>query len=65
MVQEQLPNIDEMKAEDAILWYLKEINEVYSTKHRVAGTFSDDYKSALLAWKKELNLKCNVIRQQF
>ncbi|MRX52920.1 hypothetical protein GJU41_02950 [Bacillus idriensis] len=65
MVHTQLPNITEMKAEDAILWYLKEINEVYSTKHRVAGTYSEEYKEALLDWKHQLNEKCNVIRQQF
>lgn len=51
----QLPNINEMTLEDAIVWYLKETNRVFSTKHRVAGTFSNEYKRALWQWKQELN----------
>ncbi|PWW20212.1 hypothetical protein DFO73_11626 [Cytobacillus oceanisediminis] len=53
----QFPNIDEMKIEDAIVWYLKETNKVFSTKNRIAGTFSDEYKQALLQWKLELYRK--------
>jgi hypothetical protein len=51
----QLPKINEVMTVEAIHWYTKQIVEVTNVKHRVAGTYSEAYKQALLSWKKELN----------
>jgi hypothetical protein len=51
----QLPKINEMTTVEAIRWYTKQIAEVTSVKSRVAGTYSEAYKQALLSWKQELN----------
>ena len=54
-MEHQLPNINEMTTVEAIQWYTKQVVEVTSVKNRVAGTYSEEYKQALLQWKKELN----------
>jgi hypothetical protein len=59
----QLPNIQEMTTVEAIHWYTKQIVEVTNVKHRVAGTYSEAYKQALLSWKKELNRKVLAERE--
>ncbi|EKN67072.1 hypothetical protein BABA_13145 [Neobacillus bataviensis LMG 21833] len=61
----QLPNIDEMTTIEAISWYTKQVVEITSAKHRIAGTYSDEYKQALLQWKKELNRKALAERRSF
>lgn len=53
--EETLPDINSMNTIEAISWYTKKVAEITSVKHRVAGTYSEAYKQALLRWKQELN----------
>ena len=53
----QLPNLNEMTTTQAIHWYTKEVSEVFSTKNRIAGTYTNEYKDALLGFKQEMNIK--------
>ncbi|WP_409289654.1 hypothetical protein [Peribacillus sp. SCS-37] len=50
-----LPDINKMSTIEAIHWYTARVVEVTSVKNRIAGTFSEEYKAALMVWKKELN----------
>jgi hypothetical protein len=56
-MENQLPNINEMNTIEAINWYTSKVAEVFNINNRVAGTYSDEYKDALLSWKQELNKK--------
>lgn len=47
-MEHQFPNINEMTTIEAISWYTKQVVEVTSVKNRVAGTYLDEYKQALL-----------------
>lgn len=60
-----LPNINEMTIIEAINWYTKELTKVFEVKNRVAGTYSEEYKEALLCWKQELNRKAREERKTF
>ncbi|RIU93316.1 hypothetical protein [Oceanobacillus picturae] len=53
----QLPNINEITTINAISWYTKELTKIFDIKNRVNGTYTDEYKDALLVWKQELNSK--------
>lgn len=46
-----------MTTVEAIHWYTKQVAEITSVKNRVACTYSEAYKQALLRWKSELNRK--------
>jgi len=54
-----------MTTVEAIHWYTKEVAEVFSAKNRIAGTYSDSYRDALLGWKQELNRKALKEKKSF
>lgn len=58
------PNIKDLNICEAISWYTKQVAEITNVKNRVNGTFSEEYKEALLQWKKELNRKASIERNK-
>lgn len=58
------PKIEEINICEAICWYTKQVVEITNVKNRVNGTFSEEYKEALLQWKKELNRKALTERDK-
>ena len=54
---QEFPDINNLTVSEAISWYTKQVAEVTNAKNRVAGTYTADYRKALLSWKKELNRK--------
>ncbi|MTH53533.1 hypothetical protein GKZ89_08890 [Bacillus mangrovi] len=57
------PNINKVTTIEAISWYTGKVAEVTQKKHRIAGTFSEGYINALLAWKQGLNSKIAEARR--
>ncbi|MDU1845215.1 MAG: hypothetical protein E6778_06680 [Niallia nealsonii] len=51
----QLPEINEMTTIEASSWYTKQVAEITNPKNRIAGTYLDEFKQALIRWKGELS----------
>ncbi|WP_430789484.1 hypothetical protein VBD025_03965 [Virgibacillus flavescens] len=60
----KFPQINELTTIEAINWDTQEVAEVFSTKSRIAGTYSEAYKDALLSYKQELNTKALTERKR-
>ncbi|WP_200411256.1 hypothetical protein [Virgibacillus salexigens] len=53
----QLPNLDTMTTVEAIHWYTKQVSDVFSTKNRVAGTYTEAGKRAFARLQTEIEYK--------
>lgn len=64
-MQYNLPGTNKMAIVEAIHWHTKKLLKHPNIEKLVNGKYQNEYKAALLRWKKELNRKALAERNQF
>ncbi|MGG1630058.1 hypothetical protein [Rossellomorea sp. NRS-1567] len=59
------PDLTKVTTIEAICWYTKQVVVISKVKNQSGGTYSKEYREALLSWKEELNVKALEERKSF